>query len=135
MPAAPLPAALAAYLAAPHLAVVASLRADGAPVTVPTWYGLEGDRLLLSMDDTRVRLGHLRRDPRVAITVLDEDPGVHLSLVGTVEALRADAGLADMDAICRRYTGEAWPGRDDRRSTAVVRIDRWHAWGEPGGAS
>ena len=132
IPAAPLPPELATYLAAPRLAVVATLRSDGAPVTVASWYGLEGDRLLLSMDETRVRLAHLRRDPHVALTVLDDEWSRHLSLLGTVETLREDRGLADIDAITRRSTGEPWPDRGDRRLTAVVRVGRWHTWGGPG---
>ena len=44
---------------------ITTLRADGQPVSVATWYLLDGDRLLVNMDATRKRLEHLRHDPRV----------------------------------------------------------------------
>ena len=72
MPELPLPDDVRALLTKPNPAVVATVRSDGAPVTVATWYLLDGDRVLLNMDHTRVRLEHLRRDPRVSLTVLDE---------------------------------------------------------------
>ena len=37
-PAAPLPAEVEEFLREPHPAVVATLRADGSPHSVPTWY-------------------------------------------------------------------------------------------------
>ena len=77
MPELPFPGDLRDLLAKPNPAVVATLRADGAPVSVATWYLLDGDRILLNMDDTRVRLGHLRRDPRVSLTVLS-DPSANV---------------------------------------------------------
>lgn len=49
MPTVPLPDAVAALLARPNPAVMATLRADGQPVTVATWYLLEDDgRVLLA---------------------------------------------------------------------------------------
>ncbi|MDO9496974.1 MAG: pyridoxamine 5'-phosphate oxidase family protein, partial [Nocardioides sp.] len=60
-------------LTKPNPAVVATLRSDGQPVSVATWYLLEDDdRVLLNLDATRVRLKHLRADPRVTLTILDE---------------------------------------------------------------
>lgn len=72
MPELPFPDHVRALLAKPNPAVVATLRSDGQPVSVATWYLLDGDRILLNMDHTRARLAHLRRDPRVTLTVLDE---------------------------------------------------------------
>src|SRR5262249_55845755 len=66
MPRLPLPAELSEFLALPNPAVIATLRADGSPHTAPTWYDWEDGRVLLNMDASRVRLGHLRRDPRAA---------------------------------------------------------------------
>ena len=61
---------------------MATLAKDGRPVTVVTWYLIEEDGgILLNLDSERVRLRHLRRDPRLALTVLDgADRGSHVSL-------------------------------------------------------
>jgi PPOX class probable F420-dependent enzyme len=111
--------------------VVATLRTDGAPVSVATWYLLEDDdRILLNMDDTRVRLGHLRRDPRVSLTVIDEAGWyTHVSLIGTVTEMRPDEGLADIDRLSTHYGGRPYPNRESPRVSAWMEIDRWHCWG------
>ncbi len=130
MPTLPLPDPLRELLAKPNPAVVATLRRDGAPVTVATWYALEGDRILLNMDHSRVRLQHLRRDPRVSVTVIDEaDFYTHVSIVGRVVEWAEDGELADIDRLSQRYTGRPYPARDRARVSAWVEIERWHGWG------
>ena len=57
------------------------------------------------MDASRARLGHLRRDPRVSLTVLDKDSWYsHVSLAGVVERLVDDPDLADTDPPPRSGT-------------------------------
>ena len=111
MPELPFPDDVRALLTKPNPAVVTTLRSDGQPISVATWYLLEDDdRVLLNMDDTRVRLKHLRRDPRVTLTVLDEDSWyTHVSLIGRVEGLTADEGLVDIDRLSRHYGGQPVP--------------------------
>ena len=115
----------------PNPAVVATLRSDGAPVSVATWYLLEDDdRILLNMDDTRVRLGHLRRDPRLTLTVIDEASWyTHVSLLGTITEMRADHDLSDIDRLSTHYGGQTYPDRESPRTSAWMTIDRWHGWG------
>ena len=94
MPTGPLPDALRALLAKPNPAVIATVRPDGQPVSVATWYLLDGDRVLVNMDEGRARLDHLRHDPRVSLTALDEDGWyTHVSLVGRVVEMSKDASL------------------------------------------
>lgn len=126
----PLPADALAMLARPNPCTIATLRPDGAPVSTPTWYLWEDNHVLVNMDEGRVRLRHLRHDPRLTLTVLDGDDWyTHVSLVGRAVALRDDEGLADIDRIARHYTGDPYPDRVRARVTAVVEIDRWHGWG------
>lgn len=130
MPELPFPDDVRALLEKPNPAVVATLRSDGAPVSVATWYLLDGDRILLNMDHTRVRLQHLRRDPRVALTVLDEASWyTHVSLVGRIEEIYDDEDLTDIDRLSTHYGGSAYPNRESPRVSAWMTIDRWHGWG------
>jgi PPOX class probable F420-dependent enzyme len=83
MPSAPVPAEVDEFLRRPNPAVVASVRGDGSPHTVATWYDWDDNRALLNMDETRLRLRFMRRDPRVALTVLDAEGWYrHVSLLG-----------------------------------------------------
>ena len=128
-PAAPVPAEVEEFLRGPHPAVVGTLRADGSPHSVPTWYDWSDGLVLLNMDDTRVRLGHLRRDPRVSLTVLDRESWYsHVSLLGRIERIEDDDDLADIDRLALRYTGQPFRNREGRRVSAWMRPQRWHRW-------
>lgn len=131
MPTPPLPEHVRELLARPNPAVVATLGADGRPVSVATWYLLEEDgRILLNMDEGRKRLAHLRRDPRVSLTALDADGWyTHVSLQGRVTEMRDDAGLVDIDRLAEHYTGKPYSNRERGRVSARMEIDRWHGWG------
>lgn len=130
MPAAPVPDDVAALLARPNPAVMATLAADGRPVTVATWYLLEPDgTVLLNLDAGRARLEHLRRDPRVSLTALDEDWYTHVSVQGEVVSITDDVELVDIDRLARHYTGKPYRVRDRPRVSVHVRVDRWHGWG------
>ncbi|RAJ67114.1 PPOX class probable F420-dependent enzyme [Streptomyces sp. Amel2xB2] len=111
-------------------AVVTTLRPDGQPVSAATWYLWEDGRVLVNMDEGRKRLGHIRNDPRVTLTVLDEsDWYTHVTLIGRVTGLREDEGLADIDRLARHYLGKQYPQRGRRRFSGWIEIDRWHGWG------
>ena len=130
MPAAPLPDDVRDLLAKPTPAVITSLRPDGAPVSVATWYLLDGDRVLVNMDEGRKRQEYLREDPRVSLTALDEAGWyTHVSLQGRIVELREDPDLADIDRLSTHYTGRPYPIRERARVSAWIEVDRWHGWG------
>lgn len=130
MPKPPLPDDVRALLAKPNPAVIASVRADGQPVTVATWYLLDGDRILVNMDEGRRRLEYLRSDPRVSLTALDEAGWItHVSVQGRVADMHEDADLVDIDRLSNHYTGHAYPERTRKRVSAWIEIDTWHGWG------
>lgn len=129
MPGLPLPDPVVEMLGRPNPAVMATVAVDGRPVTVATWYLLEDDgRVVLGLDATRVRLKHMRTDPRVSLTVLsDASWYTHVSLQGRVVSIVDDEGLRDIDRIAQHYTGGPYADREHLRVTAHLEIDRWHA--------
>src|SRR5438094_6778222 len=117
MPPVPVPAVLSDFLSRPNPAVVATLRPDGSPHSVPTWYDWEDGRVLLNMAVSRLRLGFMRRDPRAALTVLDDGSWYsHVSLIGRIVSIEDDPDLADIDRLAVRYTGKPFRRRDEKRS-------------------
>jgi PPOX class probable F420-dependent enzyme len=129
MPAPPVPDEVDVFLRRAHPAVVASVRRDGSPHSVATWYDWANGRVLLNMDEGRLRLRFQRRDPHVALTVLDEeDWSRHISLLGRVVSLEEDCELRDIDRLALRYTGRPFRRRDARRVSAWVEVDAWHGW-------
>ena len=130
MTAAAFPPEVRRLLEQPNPAVIACVRADGQPVSVATWYLLEGDRVLVNMDEGRKRLDYLRADPRVSLSVLAaEDWYTHVSLQGRVVELSDDEGLAGIDRLSQHYRGRPYPQRRRGRVNAWIEIHRWHGWG------
>ena len=130
MPKPPLPDRIRAFLADPQPAVIASVRPDGQPVAVATWYLLDGEDVLVNMDAGRRRLAYLRADPRVSLTVLDGvDWYSHVSLQGRIVRWREDDGLVDIDRLSRHYRGVVYSNQDRPRVSAGVAVERWHGRG------
>jgi len=129
MPKPPLPAAIDAFLHHPNPAVIATLRPDGSPHSAATWYDWEDGRVLVNMAASRRRLEHLRRDPRVALTVLDDGSWYrHVSLIGRVASLQPDPDLVDIDRLATRYAGTPHRDRTTERWSAWIEVASWHAW-------
>ena len=130
MTTAPLPQQTRELLAQPNHATISSLRLDGHPVSVPTWYLYENGRILVNMDGGRKRIEYLRNDPRVSLSAMDpQDWITHVSVQGRVVEWVDDHDLADIDRIARHYTGQPYGVRSRQRVSAWIEIDRWHAWG------
>jgi PPOX class probable F420-dependent enzyme len=133
VPPVPVPPEVEEFLARPNPAVVATLRPDGSPHSVPTWDDWEDGRVLLNMDASRLRLRFLRRDPRAALTVMEDGNWYrHVSLIGRVVSIENDDDLADIDRLARRYTGSPFQRRDSTRVSAWLEPARWHGWSDAG---
>ncbi len=120
------------FLQAANPAVISTVRPDGQPVSVATWYLLDGDRILVNMDGGRKRLDHLRADPRVSLTVLGADDWyTHVSLQGRVVEWRDDEDLSDIDRLARQYGRGRYAKRDRPRVSAWIEVEHTHTWGRP----
>jgi len=127
VPLAPLPEETVEFLERPHAAVISTVRSDGAPYSAATWYDWDDGRILVNMDYERLRLSHMRSDPRVAVTVLDLDDWYRaVTVLGRVVEIRDDEGLVDIDRLSMRYRGEPYRNRERKRVTALIQPERWH---------
>jgi PPOX class probable F420-dependent enzyme len=130
VPRAPMPVEVVDFLSRPNHATISCVRPDGQPVSVPTWYMVEGGLIVVNMDAGRKRLDWLRADPRVSLSAMDPDNWItHVSVQGRVVELIDDLDLADIDRIATHYTGQPYRVRDRLRITAYISVDRWHGWG------
>ena len=104
-----------------HLATIS----DGSPNSAPVWVGREGDRIFICSDDNSVKGKNTRRDPRVAISIVDmDDPYSEAQLQGRVTERRRDSDFRYIDAVSRKYVGKAWPYRKDIPVALVIEIDK-----------
>jgi PPOX class probable F420-dependent enzyme len=129
VPGTPVPSEVDEFLRHPSPAVVATLRADGSPHTAATWYDWDDGRVLMNVDSTRQRLKNMRRDPRVALTVLGAESWYRqVTLLGRAVSIEDDPDLTDIDRLAQRYTGRPFRSRDQHRVSVWTEVDRWYGW-------
>jgi PPOX class probable F420-dependent enzyme len=117
----PLPDNVKQMLDRTNFAHFATLMEDGSPNSTPVWIGREGDRVLICTSGKSLKARNTRRDPRVAISMVDfRDPYNEIQLRGRVVEQRADTGLKALDALSLRYTGKPFPMRDHNEPIALV---------------
>jgi PPOX class probable F420-dependent enzyme len=110
----------------PNFAHLSTLMSDGSPQSAPVWIAREGDRILIGTGEGSLKARNTRRDPRVALSVVDmEDPYSEAQLRGRVVGRRPDGDFKGMDAISHKYTGAPFPFRNpEGRVVLVVEVDK-----------
>jgi PPOX class probable F420-dependent enzyme len=115
----PLSDAALALLDARNYAVLATINPDGGPHTSVMWVGRDGNDLLFSTVEGRVKHRNMRRDPRVSVTVIDSaDPENYVELRGRV-SMSPDVGRALDTQLSWKYDGKD-PGQDRPGAVRVV---------------
>ena len=61
-------------LSGTRTAKLATVRADGRPHVAPVWFDLDGDEIVFTTGKDSVKGKNILRDPRVMISVDDENP-------------------------------------------------------------
>ena len=110
----------------PNFAHLATLLSDGSPHATPVWVGREGERLVICTSDSSLKGRNTKRDPRVALSIVDfHDPYEEVQIRGRVVERRPDPGLKTMDPISHKYTGKPFPLRDyDGRVALIIEVDK-----------
>jgi PPOX class probable F420-dependent enzyme len=125
----PLPPSIEEFLREPNLMVIATVRDDGRPQSVPSWYEYRDGRLVVNMDAGRARLKHMRKNPNVAVTVMwHKNWFRHVSFIGRVVDIYDDVGMVEIDRLANRYIGIPYKNRERPRVGAKIAIDGWFAW-------
>jgi len=102
-----------------NYAVLATINADGSPQTSAMWIGRDGDDLLFSTVEGRVKHRNMLRDPRISVTVLDaEDPENYVELRGRV-TMTPDIGRQVDSQLSWKYDGKD-PDPDKPGAVRVV---------------
>ena len=112
---------------------VVTLREDGSPHATPVWIDTDGENVLFNTAIGRAKERHLRRDPRVSVTVLpaeDQQAG-YVSVSGTAE-LTEEGANDHIDKLAQKYLGQdtypyLQPG--ERRVIVTVTPDKVDSMG------
>lgn len=109
----------------PNFAHLATVMPDGSPQSAPVWVTREGDRILVGTGEGSLKARNTRRDPRVALSIVDVgDPYSEAQLRGRVVERRPDPSFVVKDVTARKYTGKDFPWRNPDGVTLVIEVDR-----------
>ncbi len=87
-------------------ASLATLMPDGRPQVTPVWCDLEGDYVVFNSAKGRQKDRNVRRDPRVAIAIIDPDnPYRHLEVRGQ---RGGDHGTAALTSTSTKWPRSIW---------------------------
>ncbi len=84
--------------------VVTTLREDGSPHSTPVWVDSDGEHVLFNTAVGRAKERHLRRDPRISITVLpaENQQAGYVTVTGRAELVE-DGAVEHIDKLAKKY--------------------------------
>jgi PPOX class probable F420-dependent enzyme len=104
------------FLEGPFVGVIATLRQDGRPYTVPIWWLWHEDAIWITGTTSRVWCRQMLKDPRVSLCIEAGAPMAgHVGIDGTATAYE----LPDFDIwpisrlLAEKYVGRRDPANDD----------------------
>jgi PPOX class probable F420-dependent enzyme len=101
-----------------NYAVLATINPDGSPHTSAMWVGRDGDDLVFSTVEGRVKHRNMLRDPRASVSVLDSaDPENYVEFRGRV-SMTPDPNRLLHIQLSHKY--DADPGEDRPGAHRVV---------------
>ncbi|MGH3290446.1 MAG: TIGR03618 family F420-dependent PPOX class oxidoreductase [Trebonia sp.] len=102
-----------------NYAVLATLNGDGSPQTSVMWIGRDGDDVLFSTVEGRLKHRNMVRDPRVSVTVIDSaDPENYVELRG-IASMSPDVERRFDIGLSWKYDGKD-PGEDRPGAVRVI---------------
>jgi PPOX class probable F420-dependent enzyme len=107
-----------------NFAHLATLMADGSPQVSVVWIDVDGDTVLVNTAEGRTKTENVRRDPRVAVSVHDqENPYAWLTIRGVVEEATHDGAKEHIDALATKYLGkDVYPWHLPDQQRVILRI-------------
>lgn len=109
------------------LAIVSTLGPKGEPQTSPVWFGWDGNVLRFSHTKARQKYRNLKRDPRIAVTLVDPaNPYRYIEIRGTA-TIEDDPTKAYIDVMSKKYTGnEHYQGNQPGDERVIITVKPEH---------
>ena len=110
-----------------------TLMPDGSPQTTPVWVDHQKDEIWVNSALGRQKDKNVRRDPRVALAVIDPDnPYRYVEVRGSVTEITENGADAHIDKMAQKYLGQdKYPYRQpgEKRVLYKIRVEKTHAMG------
>ena len=93
-----------------NFAAFTTLLADGQPMTHVMWVDCDDEHVLINTERHRQKYKNVRRDPRVTVTIWDQDePYRYAEVRGeVVETVAGPEARAHIDALSMKYHGQEY---------------------------
>jgi PPOX class probable F420-dependent enzyme len=107
-----------------NLGFLATIMEDGSPQVSPIWVDVEGDHIVFNTAKGRRKERNMRRDPRVAISIVDKaDPHAQVDIRGrVVDWIDGDEADAHIDKLAQKYTGEEKYPHKQGEQRVIVKV-------------
>jgi PPOX class probable F420-dependent enzyme len=94
-------------------ATLATLMPDGSPQVTPVWVDFDGEHVLVNSARGRQKDKNMKRDAKVALTIIDPDnPYRYLEVRGKVADVTENGADEHIDKMAKKYLGkDKYPGR------------------------
>ncbi len=92
------------YLAASHIAVIATLNRNGAPQLTPNWYRYDGQVLTLITRTDRLKYLNLQRDNRISVCIYDPPAASNYVVISGTATCDEQDIWDEARCIIARYT-------------------------------
>lgn len=101
---------------------------NGRPQVTPVWFDFHDGHVRINSAKGRVKDRNMRRDPYVAVAILDPDnPYRYMEIRGKVVEITETGADAHIDALAKRYMGvDKYPYRQPGEVRVIYRIEPQH---------
>jgi PPOX class probable F420-dependent enzyme len=109
-------------------ASLTTLMPDGSPQTTPVWVDADGDYVIFNSAKGRQKDRNVRRDPRVAMAIIDPDnPYRYLEIRGKVAEITEQGADSHIDKMAKKYLGQdKYPYRQPGEVRVLYKIRPEH---------
>ena len=108
-----------------NFAFVATSMKDGSPHVTPTWVDIDDSYILINTAIGRVKQKNVARDPRVSLSVADNNNPYHMVTVNgeIVEQITGEEAEKHIDKLAKKYLNkDKYPGRSPGEKRILLKI-------------
>jgi PPOX class probable F420-dependent enzyme len=110
------------------LGMLGTVSEDGTAQVTPVWITLDGDTPVFNTVVGRPKERHMRRDPRVTLTIVDPDDAYsYVELRGKVDFEEGPVASDTIDALAKKYIDQdkyPWAQPGDERVNLRLNVER-----------
>ena len=111
-----------------NFAFLGTIMPNGSPQVTPVWIDHEGEIILVNTSMGRVKQKNVARDPRVAVTVADQNNMYDKIVIrGRVISQILEGADAHIDKLAKKYIGkDKYPSRAPDEKRVILKIEPNH---------